>query len=544
MACGCVASVFLIFSPFSAPGGQREIDDKLTIHGDCVIEGQTRLGGSATPGQVFTASDDKGTGGWQTLQLLPPGGGYGQYLDGTRQWLPLSDRVGAPLTYDTALQRIGWGGTTSQVPEGTNQYFTAARARASLSAAPPLAYNGATGIFSLPLNTALTWTGLNTFSGGALINNGGGVSDNGLQVQVHFDANTPLGVQNWVDGLTPTLAGAPAAAAAVVDSAGRVSLGNCLAFDGVDDYLSFDSARYELGGDGNGSFTLCVWLRAGAADAGYLATNYSTATSKGFRWALTNDGGQYLVVYDGSNVVGPSTQYPPVSWFDGKWHLWSFTLERATKQMVWYCDAVPFWSATYSALGNAAGNSAYRLACDANGSQRLAAQLDEWLQFSRALSAGEIRALYNAGEFVNRSALQQVYLQAYRSGNTAALASAATTVVPFNVETVDTAQAFNPATGVFTVPMAGTYYVAACCYFEPNASGSRACGIAVAGTIVMNGVYAPNSSNATSAAAGGVLRLAAGQTVDVRAWQNSGTALAINGSAPYVTYLTIARVGL
>ncbi len=41
------------------------------------------------------------------------------------------------------------GTTTSNVPEGTNLYFTSARGRSVISASSPLAYNSATGVVSL-----------------------------------------------------------------------------------------------------------------------------------------------------------------------------------------------------------------------------------------------------------------------------------------------------------------------------------------------------------------------------------------------------------
>lgn len=40
------------------------------------------------------------------------------------------------------------GTTTSNVPEGTNLYFTSARARGSISVTSPLAYSSSTGIIS------------------------------------------------------------------------------------------------------------------------------------------------------------------------------------------------------------------------------------------------------------------------------------------------------------------------------------------------------------------------------------------------------------
>jgi len=41
------------------------------------------------------------------------------------------------------------GTTTSSIPEGTNLYFTSARARSVISATSPLAYNSSTGVVSV-----------------------------------------------------------------------------------------------------------------------------------------------------------------------------------------------------------------------------------------------------------------------------------------------------------------------------------------------------------------------------------------------------------
>ena len=41
------------------------------------------------------------------------------------------------------------GTTTSNIPEGTNLYFTAARGRSVISATSPLAYNSSTGVVSV-----------------------------------------------------------------------------------------------------------------------------------------------------------------------------------------------------------------------------------------------------------------------------------------------------------------------------------------------------------------------------------------------------------
>ena len=41
------------------------------------------------------------------------------------------------------------GTTTSNIPEGTNLYFTSARGRSLISATSPLAYNSSTGVVSV-----------------------------------------------------------------------------------------------------------------------------------------------------------------------------------------------------------------------------------------------------------------------------------------------------------------------------------------------------------------------------------------------------------
>jgi hypothetical protein len=53
------------------------------------------------------------------------------------------------------------GVTTSDVTEGTNQYFTNARARTALSAGTGLSYNSSTGVFTLNANTDLVGEGAN-----------------------------------------------------------------------------------------------------------------------------------------------------------------------------------------------------------------------------------------------------------------------------------------------------------------------------------------------------------------------------------------------
>ena len=49
----------------------------------------------------------------------------------------------------TKANALSSGSTTSNVPEGTNLYFTSARGRSVISATSPLAYNSSTGVVSV-----------------------------------------------------------------------------------------------------------------------------------------------------------------------------------------------------------------------------------------------------------------------------------------------------------------------------------------------------------------------------------------------------------
>lgn len=93
-------------------------------------------------------------------------------------------QVAAPLTSSGLLQNgfalLGWDGTTSDVPEGDNLYFTAARAYAALKAALVAGSN----ITLTPDDTAQTIT--IAAKGGVLPMVTGGVQ-NGQPTFVYFD---------------------------------------------------------------------------------------------------------------------------------------------------------------------------------------------------------------------------------------------------------------------------------------------------------------------------------------------------------------------
>lgn len=69
----------------------------------------------------------------------------------------------APLTYNSTTGAFGWSGNSDQVPEGsTNLYYTPGRARTAISVSGDLSYNSATGVISYttpPGNGVLSFKG-------------------------------------------------------------------------------------------------------------------------------------------------------------------------------------------------------------------------------------------------------------------------------------------------------------------------------------------------------------------------------------------------
>lgn len=107
----------------------------------------------------------------------------------------------------------------------------------------------------------------------------------------------------------------------------------------------------------------------------------------------------------------------------------------------------------------------------------------------------------------------------------------------FTAVLFDTAEAlsgitYNAATGEFTVPKAGIYSIAGQVRFNANATGRRIASVSVNGTprsdIEVNPAALPAVPSAPFAAA---LVLAAGDKVKVSAFQTSGAALTVYGSA-------------
>lgn len=132
------------------------------------------------------------------------------------------------------------------------------------------------------------------------------------------------------------------------------------------------------------------------------------------------------------------------------------------------------------------------------------------------------------------------------SGVTPFTATAQTfTRVPYSTEKIDDLNEFSPVTNTFTASQGGDYEVCATIHIGDGNSG-----VPYELDVFKNGlrfrVVTANSAGAAGGASSArgcsTVRLAAGDTVDVRIYADTASAVAIANVNEYFTYLTINRL--
>ncbi len=120
---------------------------------------------------------------------------------------------------------------------------------------------------------------------------------------------------------------------------------------------------------------------------------------------------------------------------------------------------------------------------------------------------------------------------------------ARTVMTQYRSKEIDTHNAFNATTGIFTAPFSGTYMVTVGVQWAgPNASGQRAIWIRPsAGFLTLAGSVMGNASIPVQQGGSGLFKLAAGQTLWVEGYQNSGAALATTADGGG-NYFQVVRV--
>jgi hypothetical protein len=131
----------------------------------------------------------------------------------------------------------------------------------------------------------------------------------------------------------------------------------------------------------------------------------------------------------------------------------------------------------------------------------------------------------------------------YSSSVAQSLSNSTTTIIDFATKSFDTTGAVTTgASWKFVAPSPGKYDVYGKICFQSNASGIREAHLYKNGSLFSRVTRAPTSGDVGCADINDTVDLLAGEFIDVRGFQNSGGALALQASASY-NYITVKRSG-
>jgi len=211
-------------------------------------------------------------------------------------------------------------------------------------------------------------------------------NESGLIGSWHFNEGSGTGAQDSSGNYNyGTLVNSPTWTAA-----GSCKFGNCLSFDGWDDYVSVpDSSLWNLKDD----FSISMWVRHTGVGQAYISQGQNDANS----WQLLVGGGGNLrfVVYSGGGIV-LNYELSNEGQNDGFWHLVTYVHTSSAHYM--YVDGVYRAPNVDQTIGNPTydfsgplyfGRTPWTSPYYLNGS------LDEIRIYNRALSVSEISDLYN-----------------------------------------------------------------------------------------------------------------------------------------------------
>jgi len=165
-------------------------------------------------------------------------------------------------------------------------------------------------------------------------------------------------------------------------------ISNCLSFDGTSGYVRIlDASTFDIL-----NFTLFAWVRTTSTAAVARIISQQDAT---YYWVLSVNSG-YLTTYLSLDGVS-ATKGPLLS--DGQWHQIAISRDTVNDVITWWVDGVSVGTQS------TANNSIYTVANDVyigayNGaSQFFTGPIDDVRIYNRALSASEVKQLYNSQTF-------------------------------------------------------------------------------------------------------------------------------------------------
>lgn len=234
------------------------------------------------------------------------------------------------------------------------------------------------------------------------------------------------------------------------------SFGNALQFDGVNDYVGFTNSQDFVFRDGSGDSPFSVGFWVNMNDA--TACRYITRVNGSIRsWYLMTGGGdnlQFVLQDSSANRIGRSKSGTMTA-FEGSWIyiLGTYDGSSSSSGLKIYIGSAGSISrvddgdvnfGAYSAIND---NAACVMKMGAFDSSHADATFDEFSFWNSELSADEITAIYNGGEFIDitsnsgnyTSSANLTHYWKYNESNPAAIASAEVGGIVGTLNNFDTA---------------------------------------------------------------------------------------------------------
>lgn len=208
-------------------------------------------------------------------------------------------------------------------------------------------------------------------------------------------ASTPTTLDRSGQGNTGALTNGP------VPTIGKI--GQALKFDGVNDYAKANnSSSLDIT---TGSVSVCLWLKTSTNTTTtrkyvFAKEEPSVYPFQGYRIELNNTGQtQPNVIFNVKDTTGVQKNvYSSKNVNDLLWHHLCGILDRNAAQVYVYVDSTQSASASASGLGSLTNTSGAYMGLGTDGSSLpFPGSLDEVRIYSHALSAAEVKRLYNIG---------------------------------------------------------------------------------------------------------------------------------------------------
>lgn len=173
------------------------------------------------------------------------------------------------------------------------------------------------------------------------------------------------------------------------------SRGNCLNFDGTDDFINIGDK--DVLDFGTNSFTYSAWFYGSSVNS-FIINKRSASNTVGYDF-LSGAGGivgnMVCRIQDNTDAVSSAT------WSgtgDEKWHLAVCIINRSSQEISLYGDGVLIGSASsISAVDSVSNGIPFQIGARNSAGAFYTGKIDDVRVYNRALTAQEIKDIYNSG---------------------------------------------------------------------------------------------------------------------------------------------------